>query len=222
MCNPALWLAAAAAREDYENQKAANKRMQEQVNLSEDRNDRSNQKMIAANDKNLEQYVPETRLKSLDANQAKAEESITQSLINARDNQNENEIAAQGKVSSTYENAKAEDALNRTKAGADLAKMISKVRAPTTMQNDEQMANAETSTIMGTEAQHRGDMARASAYDIEQAGKINPKRQMVVGLLRGLSLAYGLGAGSTAGSAAGNSAGGSTAISSSSYGGAIA
>lgn len=195
MCNPtAIGLMVASAAVDHKNQSDANDRTNKQVSLSEERNDNFNKKMIAANDKNLEQYNPETRIDNLQANQVKNEDSITESLVAARDKQQNNEIAAQGKVSTTYEADKAERAIQRAKAASDLAKMISKVRAPSSLQNDEQMENAKTSTVMGTQAQHRGDMSRASFKDIQNAGKLDPTMQIMSGILRGASMAYGGGA----------------------------
>jgi len=215
MCNPAaIALMAASTAVDYKNQSDATDRMNKEIGLSENRNDKFSQSIINASDKNLEQYNPDTRIENLQTNQDKSEKSLTDALTTARDNQASNSVAAQGKVSDTYTNSKAERAIKRAKAGADLAKMISKVRAPTTLRNDEQQENAKASTVMGTQAQQRSDMARASGYDIENASKLNPSMQLISGLLRGASMAYG-GAGGAAGTA------GKTAVSSSSFGGAI-
>jgi len=220
MCNPvAIGLMAASVAVDQKNQRSATKRTNNQIALHEERNDKFNKKIIDTSDESVKQYKPETRIENLNVEQAKSEKSLTEALTTARDNQDSNSIAAQGKVSNKYTTDKAERALQRTKAGVDLAKMISKVGAPTTLTRNESMENAQASSVIGNQKAHRVDMARAGGVDIRKAGELNQSMKLISGLLRGAAMAYSGGA---AGASSGAGASGSTAISSSSYGGAVA
>lgn len=199
MCNPvALSLLVASQGVDYYNQKQAQDRTEEQIGLAENRNDEFNDKMISESDKNMAQYDPTARVEKLAESQADNEGSMTQRLTDARDNQDANSPAAQGKVSATYTNDKAERAIKRAKASSDLAKQLSKINAPSLLQNEEAMNNADSSVKMGTTSQHRGDMQNASFADIKNAGELDATMQMVSGMLRGAGMMYGGGGNVTA------------------------
>lgn len=94
-------------------------------------------------------FDPNKRRESLDANAAKTEQGLGAALAEANSAAPQADSGATGNVSSEYTSARANAVANETAKAAEMAHMMSRVRAPTDMMGNENLDYMNTLSRIG-------------------------------------------------------------------------
>jgi len=156
----------------YKAQRDASKRQQRQIGLQEDRNDKSNKKVIQNVQQLMGQYDPDARAQNQQQAQQDSEISLTDFLNESNASRDDGNTT--GRVSEVYSTEKAKRITDQAEVAANMARLMSKMRAPTDSRMNEQLNYADTAARVGGINQNRGNMANAAGVDIRQAGNPNP------------------------------------------------
>lgn len=216
MCDPvSAGMMIAGTALQYKAQKDAADRSDAKIGQAEDSNDRYNTKILDTVRRNMSQYDPTTRRENMQQRQQKAEQSLTQALTTARDEgRGQINDSTQGKVSDSYLVEKAKRSSDQLDLASNLARMMSKVRAPDDLKTMESLTDAEYASQVGTLANNRGNMARAYQPDIKRAGRPNAGMMLAGGVMQGAGYGNAMGSiygGTAAGAASAGARTGGTA-----------
>lgn len=94
-------------------------------------------------------FDPATRQDSMNAEAAKIEQGIGQALAETNSAAPQADSGATGNVSAEYAKARADSVANETAKAADMARMMSRVRAPTDMMGNENLEYMNTLSRIG-------------------------------------------------------------------------
>jgi len=131
----------------YKAQRDATKRQQRQIGLQENRNDKSNQKVIQNVQQLMGQYDPDARAQNQQQAQQDSEISLADFLNEANAGRDDGNTT--GRVSEVYSTEKAKRITDQAEVAANMAKLMSKMRAPTDTRMNEQLNFSDTAARVG-------------------------------------------------------------------------
>lgn len=185
MCNPVAWMAAGTAMQ-YAAQRDAASKAKKQIGVGEDRNDAYNRDIVQSVTSNAQQYDPSVRQENIKQAQDKAVINLSDYLNRSRPAEME---TSQGRVSDVYTTDRARRVIDTANKSNVVARLMAKIQGVNDLQLNESVNNADNATKVGMLANHRGNMARANAIDVQQAGTPNPGVMLAGAMMRG----YGQG-----------------------------
>lgn len=182
-------LAGAGTKMQMDAQNSAAKRQQQAIDAALRQQDEYSRQAEQTAMKNADEYRPEARMERFEEARQKAGDSLAGQLVKAREQAPVNVAGGGGRLSQTFDAARATAQADQFQRSVDLARMMGKMRGASDMLMEEGFRNADYASQLSQIGRNAQGAYQAAQPGIAAAGQVNSGKMLGGGLISGVGMA---------------------------------
>jgi hypothetical protein len=170
-------------------QNSAAKRQQQAMDAALRQQDEYSRQAEQTAMKNADEYRPEARMERFEEARQEAGDSLAGQLVKAREQAPVNVAGGGGRLSQTFDAARATAQADQFQRSVDLARMMGKMRGANDMVTKEGFINADYASQLRQIGRNAQGTYQAAQPGIAAAGQVNSGKMIGGGLISGVGMA---------------------------------
>ncbi len=182
-------LAGVGTKMQMDAQNSAAKRQQQAMDAALRQQDEYSRQAEQTALKNADEYRPEARMERFEEARQEAGDSLAGQLVKAREQAPVNVAGGGGRLSQTFDAARATAQADQFQRSVDLARMMGKMRGASDMLMEEGFRNADYASQLSQIGRNAQGTYQAAQPGIAAAGQVNSGKMLGGGLISGVGMA---------------------------------